>query len=129
MSDLQLLNGWASALCAVVFAAMVLSSRVKDGVVVKSGLILAIAGSVVTFMLTIEQSRFWDAYALANLMFRGGLIVAVGGVAYRMRKRAIGSKKKSEAHSQRTNQLLAGMTHPANDLMDLLIDTREKEKQ
>ena len=129
MSDLQLLNGWASVLCALVLSAVVLSNRVKDGVVIKAGLIAMIGSFIVTAMLTLEHSRDWEAYAHAHLINRVGLLIACAGALWRIRAFMRRPKKKSEAHSQRTNQLLAGMTHPANDLMDLLIDTREKEKQ
>lgn len=129
MSDLQILNGLASLLCAVVLSAVVLSDRVKDGVVIKAGLIAMIGSFIVTAMLTFEQSRDWEAYAHAHLINRVGLLIACGGALWRLRAFMRRPKKKSEAHSQRTNQLLSGMTTPASDLMDLLVDTREKEKQ
>lgn len=132
MSDLQFLNGLASLVCAIVFSGVVLSDRVKDGVVIKTGLIATIAGSVVTFMLTVEESRNWDAYALANLITRVGLIVAFGGAVYRARKHLPWSKKKSTAHSERTNQQINVMAEQARDLADLYIESSpaplEKEK-
>lgn len=132
MSDLQLLNGWTSLFCALVLSALVLSDRVKDGVIIKAGLIAMIGSFFVTAMLTFEQSRDWEAYAQANLINRIGILIALGGGFWRSRSFARRSKKKSTAHSERTNQQLYGMTEPAHDLMDLFIESSptplEKEK-
>lgn len=128
MNDLQMLNGLASFLCAIVLSGLVLSDRVKDGVVVKAGLIAMIGSFIVTAMLTFEQSRDWQAYAHAHLINRIGLLVACGGLLWRLRAFVRRPKKKSTAHSERTNQLLGQINDPASDLMDLLIDTKEKEK-
>lgn len=132
MSDLQTLNGLASFVCAVILSGVVLSPRVKDGIVIKAGLIAMIGSFIITAMLTFENSRNWDAYALANLMNRAGLVVAGFGVWLRLHKFLHRSKKNSDAHSPRTNQILSGMTSQASDLMDLLYDSKprvaDKEK-
>ena len=132
MSDLQTLNGLSSFICAVILAGVVLSPRVKDGVIIKAGLIAMIGSFLITAMLSFENSRNWDAYAVANLINRGGLVVAGLGVWLRLHKFLGRSKKNSDAHSQRTNQLLSGMTSQASDLMDLLYDSKprvtDKEK-
>lgn len=129
MSDLQLLNGVASLLCAVVLSAAVLSDRVKDGVIIKTGLIAMIGSFVITAMLTLENSRDWDAYALANLINRVGLVVVGLGVWLRIHVFMHREKKSSDAHSHRTNQILGGISSPASDLMDLFVEPKEKEKQ
>lgn len=128
MSELQTLNGLASFLCAVVLGGIVLSPKVKDGVVIKAGLIAMIGSFVVTAMLTFEQSRNWDAYAMANLINRAGLVVALVGVWLRLHAFAKRAKKKSDAHSPRTNQILAGMTSQASDLMDLFVDSQPQKQ-
>jgi len=132
MSELHTLNGLTSFLCAVILAGVVLSPRVKDGVIIKVGLIAMIGSFLITAMLTFENSRNWDAYAMANLINRGGLLVSGLGVWMRLHKFLRRSKKNSDAHSPRTNQILSGMTSQASDLMDLLYDSKpsvtDKEK-
>ena len=128
MSDLQTLNGLASFASALVLGGVVLSPKVKDGVVIKAGLIAMIGSFIVTAMLTFEDSRDWDAYAMANLINRIGLVVALGGVWWRIHKFMNRQKKTSDAHSHRTNQMLRGIVTPASDLIDLIVDTKQKEK-
>jgi hypothetical protein len=128
MSDLQTMNGIASLLCALVLSAVVLSDRVKDGVVIKAGLIAMIGSFIVTAMLTFENSRDWQAYAHAHLINRVGLLIACGGALWRYRIFVNRAKKKSDAHSPRTNQLLSGMTGPASDLMDLFVDSQPQKE-
>lgn len=127
MSDLQTLNGLASFASALVLGGVVLSPKVKDGVVIKAGLIAMIGSFIVTAMLTFEDSRDWDAYAMANLINRIGLVVALGGVWWRLHAFAKRTKKKSDAHSPRTNQILSGMTSQASDLMDLFVDSQPQK--
>lgn len=132
MSDLQQINGLASLLCALVLSGLVLNPRVKDGVVIKVGLLAMIGSFLVTAMLTYEQSRDWDAYAMANLMNRVGLLVAGGGVIWKLKKFVRRPKKKSDAHSERTNQQLSGITGPASDLAQLFYEqepSRAAEKE
>lgn len=124
MSDLQQMNGFASLLCALILSSLVLNPRVKDGVVIKAGLIAMIGSFIVTAMLTYENSRNWDAYALANLMNRVGLMVACGGVLLKLRKFVRRPKKKSDAHSERTNQQLSGIVGPASDLANLFYEQK-----
>lgn len=128
MSELQTLNGLASFLCAVVLGGIVLSPKVKDGVVIKAGLIAMIGSFVVTAMLIFEQSRNWDAYAMANLINRVGLVVALLGVWWRLHAFVKRTKKKSDAHSQRTTQMISEITNPAIEMMDLLIDTKHQKQ-
>jgi len=129
MSDLQTLNGLASFVCACVLTCVVLSPRVKDGVIIKAGLIAMIGSFFLTAMLAFENSKNLDAYAVSNLMNRGGLIVAGLGVWLRLHKFLRRSKKKSDAHSPRTNQILSVMTSQASELMDLIYDSEPAKRK
>lgn len=81
-------NVVASAALCVAIAAAIMSDRVRDGIVVKIGLILlalGMAGTALVLANGLDPSDVWRLNNTRGVMLLGALIV-VGGVLWRVRR-------------------------------------------
>jgi uncharacterized membrane protein len=89
MDDIiALFNSLVSGVLALVFGWAILSHRVRDGVVIKVGLILMSAGFSVVSYLMVDGVCGEDAYPLnrAELLVHLGLLVVLFGYAMHRRR-------------------------------------------
>ncbi len=85
-------NSAASAILACVIGWAILSHRVKDGVVIKIGLIVMCTGFVGTSYLLLDGVCMEDAYGLNRaeaLVHVGMVIVLIGYALHRRRGRTL----------------------------------------
>lgn len=88
-SAMALINAAVCGLIATALVALILSPRVNDGIVIKSGLICMALGFGAVAVRMADGLRAEDALHLARaiLLINLGLLLAAGGYALR-RKRA-----------------------------------------
>lgn len=83
---LDLFNSWVSFLLAMVIAWAVMSKHVKDGVIVKFGLICLSVGFLVAWMITLQSGyKNSDALESVHCLIYVGLAICVGGYLWRTR--------------------------------------------
>lgn len=95
---LSLSNAAISGLLAVILGAMVLSPRVHDGIVIKSGLITMALGFGAIALTFIDGSSDGDGqrFARALLLVNAGVGVVVAGYLWR-------AHRSGHAHRRRTD--------------------------
>ena len=118
MSELQFLNAAFSILCAVTLSVIVFRTDIKEGPVLKVGLVGMIFSHLITAMLVFEGSQNLDAYSLTGVINRIGVLLVVVGLI----GRAVNYAKRTKVYAspaQRTSQILSGIIEPVNDLAHL----------
>ena len=86
VGPMQVANGLVSLIAASLLTGLVLNPSIKEGVVVKVGLMAMIWGLIGTAYLTLSASDNWDAVWNAGLVLRAGLCVTCIGMWWRARK-------------------------------------------
>lgn len=86
VGPMQIANGLVSLLAASLLTGLVLNHSIREGVVVKVGLMAMIWGLIGTSYLTLSASENWDAVWNAGLILRTGLCVTCVGMWWRSRK-------------------------------------------
>lgn len=85
------LNAFASLLGAAAMAYIVLSPRIHEGLAIKIGLVLMMAGQLSTAALVLmpgePDAGRWEALWNAGLLTRGGILVVIGGYGLRRWRR------------------------------------------
>lgn len=118
MSELQFLNAAFSILCACALSVIVFRTDIKEGPVLKVGLVGMIFSNLITAMLIFEGSQNLDAYALTSVVSRVGiLLICVGLIG-----RAVNYAKRTKYTvdpEQRTRSILRGIIEPVNDVAHL----------
>ena len=87
-------NAWATLLLACFCAWAIFSPRVRDGVVIKLGLILMAIGYLVTVAQLVDGMDCSDLHGLARsaLLTRVGLLIVVAGWLWRHRAKTWSDK-------------------------------------
>lgn len=87
MDIFETVNGLASALLAMLLAWMVLTPQVRDGIVIKLGLISMALGFAATAWALLDGIDCSDANVMARAqgLINAGLVVVVLGAAWRLR--------------------------------------------
>ena len=115
MNELQFLNAAFSILCAVALSVIVFRTDIKEGPILKVGLVSMIFSHIITAMLIFEGSKNLEAYSLTGLVNRiGVLLICIGVIT-----RAISYAKRNReciTPQQRTRQILRGITEPMDDV-------------
>lgn len=118
MSELQFLNAAFSGLVAGALSVIVFRTDIKEGPVLKIGLVGMIFSNLITAMLIFEGSQNFDAYALTGVVSRIGiLLICVGLIG-----RAVDYAKRTKCTvdpEQRTRSILRGIIEPVNDVAHL----------
>lgn len=131
MDPWHIASAASSVVAAFVLAAIVLHPQIHEGMVVKSGLVVAILSLVGTAMLTLSGSQDWSAYWRAGFSLRLGLAVACVGILLRARR--LGSisrqRKQQERSRQATRRWLYQITEPMHDLAHLFRDERDVSRE
>lgn len=85
MSDIaQTLSGVTSLLCAALIGLVVLSHRVREGPVIKLGLILMVMGLLASGVIALKGFDTAHGMLNAGLLMRCGLLVALLGYSWRV---------------------------------------------
>ena len=80
------LNALASLIAAAGLSYVVLSSRVKEGLVIKAGLVAMIFGLLGTAYFVLSGIESWRALWWCGFLLRGGLAVVIMGYLLRRRR-------------------------------------------
>ena len=86
VGPMQVANGLVSIVAAALMTGLTLNPSIKEGVVVKTGLMAMIWGLIGTAYLTLSASDNWEAVWNAGLVLRIGLCVTCIGMWWRARK-------------------------------------------
>jgi hypothetical protein len=106
-----------SVACALVLAAIVLPHAIREGLIVKIGLVAMIFGLLAGAGLTLAGEDSAVAHARAAFTLHAGIAVVCVGLMVKARR--IGQRRRAAGtcwHAQRTNQLLHQITEPVRDL-------------
>lgn len=127
MDPWHIASAASSAIAAFVLAAIVLHPQIHEGLIVKSGLVVAILSLVGTAMLTLSGSEDWSAYWRAGFSLRVGLAVACVGILLRARRLGCLSRQRKQQQQSReaTRRWLYQITEPMHDLAHLFRDERD----
>jgi hypothetical protein len=121
MSDWQIANAAASLFAAVVLTIVVLHPKIHEGLAIKGGLMVMIAGLLATAALTVGGSVDWEAYWRAGFAMRMGLALVCVGILYRARV-AAHCAQPPDPHAAMTRRWLRRISDPVNDLAHLFAD-------
>lgn len=117
MSELQFLNASFSIMCAGALSVIVFHNEIKEGPILKIGLVGMIFSNLITAMLIFEGSKNLDAYSATGVIHRiGVLLICVGLIG-----RAVNYAKRTKPvdHKARTSQIMNGIMGPVNDIAHL----------
>lgn len=131
MVDMWLLaNAVACLVAAGVLSIIVLHPGIKEGLVVKAGLIAMILSLCATSALVFGGSVDWDAYWRAGFTLRAGLAVACLGIVIKAHRIGRSERRYSQAdvHQHMTNRWLNQIADPVRDLSHLFRDERTEER-
>ena len=124
MSMWHFASGVVSLFSALALCLIVLNSSIREGVIIKAGLIGLIFSLLITFALTMGESRDWEAYWRASFVTRASLLVVCFGLMVRARSYANRLRDDidipCDAQLSMTRRILQRITDPAHDLAMLL---------
>ena len=134
MTFLHLANAAACVVAALVLSLIVLHPRIKEGLVVKAGLIAMILSLCATAALVFSGSVNWAGYWRAGFTLRAGLALACIGVLIKARHlgRSGGRRTLAAKFGQDhrlTTYWLNRIAEPVHDLAHLFRDERQPERR
>ena len=83
---LEHLTGLVSLLCALVLSAIVLSVHIREGLLIKIGLILMILGLIGSGLILIKGFDSLNSLLHSGLLMRVGMLVSASGYALNLCK-------------------------------------------
>lgn len=120
MSSWHFASGIVSLFAALALCVIVLNRRIHEGLIIKIGLIGMIVSLLVTFALTLAESRDWEAYWRASFVTRCGVLVVCAGLIVRARVYVNRLREAIDIPCDRqlgiTRSILRRITEPAHDL-------------
>jgi hypothetical protein len=123
MTDWHFISGVSAILPALALCLVVLNREIKEGVVIKVGLIALIVSLLVTFALTVAESRDWGAYWRASFVTRASILVVCLGLFLRARQYSKHTACKVDIdlrdHETMTKTILRRIYEPVQDLEHL----------
>ena len=131
MDLLHLANAAACVVAALVLSLIVLHPHIKEGLIVKAGLIAMVIGLSATAALVFSESLNWNAYWRAGFTLRAGLAVACVGVLIKARRLASHGRRHhlGDQHHRLTTYWLNRIAEPVHDLAHLFRDERQPERR
>ena len=118
MNELQAINAVVSLGCVAALSVVVLNTEIKEGPMLKLGLLGMIFSNLITAMLIFEGSQNWQAFSLVGLLNRAGMLFVCIGFVNRARNYAKTTTRVADP-KQRTRQILRSITEPIEDLAHL----------
>lgn len=94
-------TGWLSLIAGTALSWVVLSASVREGVVIKAGLILMITGLFTTAALTLTGSDSLRGLLNAGLALRLGLCIAIAGYWLKTRRAGHFCLRATDWHANR----------------------------
>ena len=85
MDYVQFLSGTTSVACACLLSSLVLSTKIREGLPIKLGLIMMIVGLMASGLITLKGFDDLEGLWNAALLLRTGLLIVVLGVIWRIR--------------------------------------------
>ncbi len=130
MDPWHIASGAACVVAAIVLAIIVLHPGIKEGLLVKIGLVAMILSLSATAALTFTESINWPAYWRAAFTLRAGLAFTCVGILIKAHR--IGRAQRRAAgfcHQRATSRWLYQITEPARDMAHLFRDEREYDRE
>ena len=126
----QLANAAACVVAAGVLSIIVLHPGIREGLIVKTGLIAMILSLCATAALLFGESVNWNAYWRAGFTLRAGLAVACLGIVIKAHRIGRSERRysRAEVHQHMTNRWLTQIADPVRDLSHLFRDERTEER-
>jgi len=131
MDPWHIASGGACIVAAVVLSIIVLHPGIREGAMVKVGLVSMILSLWATAALTFSGSTDWPGYWRAAFTLRAGLALTCIGIIWKAHSLGCASRRakdQAEAHKRATNRWLYVITEPARDMANLFRDERDYEK-
>ena len=132
MDLLHLANAAACVVAALVLSLIVLHPHIKEGLIVKAGLIAMVIGLSATAALVFSGSMNWPGYWRAGFVLRAGLAVACVGVLIKARQMGRNGgppRTLVQLQHQRTAYWLQRISEPVHDLAHLFRDDTHKHRE
>lgn len=130
MDPWHIASGAACLVAAVVLSIIVLHPGIKEGPLVKVGLVSMILSLAATAALTFTGSIDWPGYWRAAFTLRAGLAVACIGILLKAHSIGKASRKaQGFCHDRATRRWLYHITEPARDMAHLFRDERQYDKE
>ena len=127
MDPWHMASAVACTVAAVVLAVIVLHPGIREGLLVKAGLVAMVLSLAATAALTFSGSTDWPGYWRAAFTLRAGLAVACVGILIKAHRMGRQARRRSppDAQRQMTNRWLSRIAEPAHDLAYLFRDERQ----
>lgn len=120
MSSWHFASGIVSLFSALALCLIVLNRSIQEGLIIKAGLIGMIFSLLVTFALTMGESKDWEAYWRASFVTRCSVLVVCIGLMVRARGYVNRLREAIDIPCDRqagmTRSILSRITEPAHDL-------------
>lgn len=130
MEPWHIASGVSCVVAALVLSIIVLHPGIKEGLLVKVGLVAMILSLSATAALTFTGSADWPAYWRAAFTLRIGLAVTCAGILLKAHRIGCAARRaQGFCHTRATNRWLYQITEPARDMAHLFRDEREFEKE
>ena len=121
MNTWQYASGIMALFAALGLCVIVLHSKIKEGALIKTGLIGLIFSLLITFALTVNETMVLDYYWRATLLTNTSIFVVCLGLFSRARTYAKRTEVDIEVgHEGLTRRIMRRITEPADDLAKLL---------
>lgn len=130
MDPWHIASGGACILAAVVLSIIVLHPGIKEGLLVKAGLVAMVLSLAATAALTFTGSTDWPGYWRAAFSLRMGLAVTCAGILLKAHRIGRASRRASGfCHDRATRRWLYQITEPARDMAHLFRDERDYHRE
>lgn len=121
MNTWQYASGIMALFAALGLCVIVLHSKIKEGALIKVGLIGLIFSLLITFALTVNETMILDYYWRATLLTKTSIFVVCLGLFSRARTYVKRTEVDIEiGHEGLTRRIMRRITEPADDLAKLL---------
>lgn len=130
MDPWHIASGAACLVAAIVLSIIVLHPGIKEGPLVKAGLVAMILSLCATAALTLTGSENWPGYWRSAFTLRVGLAVSCIGILLKAHSIGKASRKaQGFCHKTATNRWLYQIAEPARDMAHLFRDERQYETE
>ena len=87
VDPLHTVNGVMAIICAFVLSIIVLNNAIKEGVLIKVGLVMMIFSLMMTGYHSLANNDTWRALILSGIVLRSGLLIVGLGFLFRRYRR------------------------------------------
>lgn len=123
MNTWQYASGIMALFAALGLCVIVLHSKIKEGALIKAGLIGLIFSLLITFALTVNETMILDYYWRATFLTKSSLCLVCLGLFVRARGYAKRTQTEVDiplSDEGLTQRIMRRITEPADDLAKLL---------